>query len=163
MNCKKTFLSRIEENPYFFVPYFIFLIIGAIVLLSSDTGDSLLYINNFHNSFLDKYFVFFTTFGEGIWYLCILIPLMFFRISYLINGILLYMASGISAQIIKKIYNFPRPIKYFGENIHLYLVPGLDIYSYNSFPSGHATSGFTIFLFLAMITKNKIAGLLYFI
>ena len=162
MKNKKTILNRIEDNHYFFVPYFIFLIIGAVVLLTSGKGDSLIFINSFHNPFLDKYFVFFTNFGEGIWYLTILIPLMFVRIGYLINGLILYFSSGVLAQIIKKIHNFPRPIKYFAPNIHLYLVPGLDIYSYNSFPSGHATSGFTMFLFLAMITKNKVAGLFCF-
>jgi membrane-associated phospholipid phosphatase len=162
MTNKRTFLSRIEDNPYFFVPYFIFLIIGAVILLTTGKGDSLIFINSYHNLFLDRYFVFWTTFGEGIWYLTILIPLMFFRIGHLINGLILYLSSGLFAQILKNIFDIPRPIKYFGNNIQLYLVPGLDIYSYNSFPSGHATSGFTMLLFFAMITKNKTAGLFYF-
>jgi membrane-associated phospholipid phosphatase len=56
-----------------------------------------------------------------------------------------------------------RPKKFF-EGIHdLYFVPGVENYLYNSFPSGHSTCAFSLYFALALLVKNKILKLLFFI
>jgi membrane-associated phospholipid phosphatase len=51
----------------------------------------------------------------------------------------------------------PRPSKYFSE-IHpavLHYVEGVDLNMVNSLPSGHTSSGFALYLAIAMIYKNR--------
>lgn len=56
-----------------------------------------------------------------------------------------------------------RPVKYF-EGIHnLYLIPGVENFSYNSFPSGHATCAFALYFSLALIVKKHTLKLLFFV
>ncbi len=55
-----------------------------------------------------------------------------------------------------------RPKKFF-EGIHdLYFVPGVDNHLYNSFPSGHSTCAFSLYLALALLIPNKILKLILF-
>ncbi len=56
-----------------------------------------------------------------------------------------------------------RPKKFF-EGIHdLYLIPGVDNYLYNSFPSGHSTCAFSLYFALSLIVKNKTLKLFFFV
>lgn len=162
MNQKLTYKDRISQNLYFFVPYIIFLIFGAVILVNTQKGDVLLTINNYHNTFLDNYFVFFSILGEGGYFGIFLLFMALYRIKHLFNGVILYLAGGAVTQILKRIFNDPRPISYFADTVNLYLVDGITIHSWNSFPSGHSVSGFTIFLFFAFLTKSKPLGLVYF-
>jgi len=48
-----------------------------------------------------------------------------------------------------------RPKKFF-EGVHdLYFVPGVENYSYHSFPSGHSTSAFALYFALTLIVEDK--------
>ena len=59
--------------------------------------------------------------------------------------------------------NMVRPKKFF-EGIHdLYLVPGVDNYLYNTFPSGHTTCAFALYFALAVIVKNKTLKFFFFL
>src|SRR5690606_35369696 len=70
---------------------------------------------------------------------------------------------GAVTQLLKNMFKEPRP-KIFFENTDLVTyVQDFTLNSWNSFPSGHTTSGIAIFLFLALITKNKKIGALYMI
>jgi len=56
-----------------------------------------------------------------------------------------------------------RPKKFF-EGLHdLYLVPGVDNHSYNSFPSGHATTAFALYFAFALIVKNNYLKFVFFV
>ncbi len=62
-------------------------------------------------------------------------------------------------------HNIYRPAKYFElfENYKLHLVEGVKIHSLQSFPSGHTATAFSIFLTLALITKNHVLKLFCFV
>lgn len=158
-NTKKLLIN----NKGFFVPYLLFLVFGLIILLSFKKGEVLLFINANHNQYLDIFYKYVTNLGEGYYFAVVIIILGLFRVKYFVQGLLLFIFTGLSAQILKKLFDEPRPISFFGDSIILNFVDGVDVYSWDSFPSGHSTSAFTIFLFFSFLIKNQLLKFLFFI
>ncbi|TAL68826.1 MAG: phosphatase PAP2 family protein [Bacteroidetes bacterium] len=157
------FKFLIRKNSYFFSLYLAFLIAGLYPLLIMKKGDFLLWLNSLHNPTLDFFFKYMTYFGDGLTYIAVgLLLLLFVNGRYFLFAISGYAASGIAAQIIKRIADTPRPKLFFGDNVLLHYAPGVHILSYNSFPSGHSASAFSLFFLLSIITQNKKIGIFYF-
>ena len=55
-----------------------------------------------------------------------------------------------------------RPTEYFKNNMSLHLVPGVDIHSYFTFPSGHATIAFATCTIFATLSKSQLSKLGFF-
>ena len=116
-----------------------------------------LYVNQFHSPFQDVFFKYFTNVGDGLFAGFILFTLVFFiNIRNIFIGLATFLISGFVCQFMKKIIFFDelRPSKCFGPN-QLHYVEGVVLYFYNSFPSGHSTTAFAMFIFLAYLFKNK--------
>jgi membrane-associated phospholipid phosphatase len=62
-------------------------------------------------------------------------------------------------------YEAYRPSKYFElyEKYKLHLVQGVSLHSLHSFPSGHTTTAFTLFIMLAFLVRNNSLKFLCFI
>jgi membrane-associated phospholipid phosphatase len=76
-----------------------------------------------------------------------------------------YVISSIVAQLLKKLVfsGALRPKAFFeGSTYSIHMIEGVTLHSYNSFPSGHATSAFSLFCLLSILTKNKEAGFVCF-
>jgi len=155
---KHTFTSLIRENSSYFVSYLIFLIAGAVLLLIIDKGDAVIFFNDWRGSSWDSFFIFFSGVGEGLYFSIFLLIIGIFRFKYLVLGVAVYLGSGAVTQILKNIFRIPRPKIFFANTDLVTYVENVKLLSSNSFPSGHTTSGFAIFLFLALITKNKTLG-----
>lgn len=163
-NKKLTFRTQIIDNSYFSIPFFAFMIYGLIIQLVSTKSDIILYFNSNQNDYLDRLFIFMTEIGDGTYFGIALIFALLVKVRYTLLGLVTYLASGAVVQILKKyIFDEPRPKLYFEGKVALNYINGVDVHLYNSFPSGHAVSGFTIFLFLSIITKNKKYGIIYFV
>lgn len=65
--------------------------------------------------------------------------------------------SGLLAQFFKRIVfqDCPRPKAYFEGIADLYFVPGINIYTSFSFPSGHSATVFGLFIAIALFSSNK--------
>ncbi|MFI0490795.1 phosphatase PAP2 family protein [Flavobacterium sp.] len=116
-----------------------------------------LFVNQFHSPFWDTFFKYFTNVGDGLFAGLILFILLFFiNIRNVFIGLATFLISGFISQLIKKVAYFDelRPSKSFGPN-ELHYVPGELLHFYNSFPSGHSTTAFAMFMFLAYLFKNK--------
>jgi membrane-associated phospholipid phosphatase len=116
-----------------------------------------LFVNQFHSPFWDSFFKYFTNVGDGLFAGFILFVLLFFiKIRNVFIGISTFLISGFISQLLKKAAYFDelRPSKSFGPD-ELYYVPGEILHFYNSFPSGHSTTAFAIFMFLAYVFKKK--------
>ena len=74
-----------------------------------------------------------------------------------------YIGTGLFAQILKRLFfsHMVRPVKFFDGMYHLHLVPGVHMYYEHSFPSGHATTAFALFLCLAIIADRKYWSFLF--
>lgn len=153
----------ITNNLHFFVPYIITFLVCTICVIITKKESSLLLINSLHTPLLDFIYKYITYLGEGYYFLVIIIVLGLIRFKYFFQGIILFLSSGAITQIIKNLLNAPRPIKYLSDISNLNFVDGVDVYSWGSFPSGHTTSAFTIFLYFSFLVYNKYLKFLFFV
>ncbi|HSH66689.1 MAG TPA: phosphatase PAP2 family protein [Bacteroidia bacterium] len=154
----------IRANLSFFIPYFIFIGAGAILIAINTKADTHLEFNSFHFTLLDTFFTYFTYFGDGYTATIVVIMLLTVRFRYALFVASSNLIAGIITQLLKHTVfsDVVRPKKFF-EGIHdLYLVPGVDNHLYNSFPSGHSTCAFSLYLALALLVKNKILKFAFF-
>ena len=155
-----------RKNQWFYIPYFTFLLIGGIVLLFFKKTDIHLFINNIHCISADYFFKYYTHAGDGIVVAIVIFLLLFF--SYR-NTIILAISTLMSTFVLllfKEILlsDVDRPKMVFIKiNQMLYFVPGVNVHLNYSFPSGHTISGFSLFLFFALISKNRTLKFLFFI
>lgn len=153
-----------RNNSIFLIPYLIFIILGGVLLFANSKTDTHLEFNTFHSTFFDIFFYYITFLGDGVAALLVVIMLMAVKFRYaFIVGVANIIASLIT-QILKHTLfeDMVRPRKFF-EGIHdLYLVPGVENYLYNSFPSGHSTCAFALYFALSIIVENKILKSLFF-
>lgn len=152
-------------HRYFFALTLLYLIAGAFLILLIPKGQIEIYINNFHNTFLDYVFQGITFLGDGI-FSVIFILLIFSRSIYL--GIVAGSAMIITTIITQGLKHLVfadalRPYKFFEATLHLYYIEGLHINSYFSFPSGHTSGAFTVFFFFAMISRKPYVDIVCFI
>lgn len=153
--------SLVKENLPFLLTYLLFVVIGAFILIFTHKGDFLLLINHYHIWYLDLLYKYLTYLGEGYYFLAIILVMGLYRVKYLVQGVVLFVCSGLFTQLLKHIFDMPRPIKYFDSSVVLNLVDGVSVHSYNSFPSGHSTSTFTIFLFFSIMVSNKLLKFIF--
>lgn len=157
---KMSFL--IKNNKSFFIPFLIYIIFGLLILLATQRGDVVLFLNKLHNPFLDFLFKYFTMLGEGYYFLVIIIIMGLFRVKYFFQGFVLFSFSGLIATYLKNIFDEPRPLAYFGKSYTLQFVDGVDVFSWLSFPSGHSISAFTIFLFFSFHVERSFYKFIFF-
>jgi membrane-associated phospholipid phosphatase len=156
--------SLVKKNSAFFIPYFIFLLAGGTILLLSNKTDIHLYINSYHCPAADFFFSNWTNLGLGLMIIPVALILAFIRFRYMIISVLGFALSGLTNELLKKLFHSPRPLAVFGDmHQSFYHVPNVEMFSDYSFPSGHTDTGFCMFCLLALYTKNKTLKFLYFI
>jgi membrane-associated phospholipid phosphatase len=154
------------SNRSFLIMYLVSIIILLPFLVYFPKSEVHMYINNIHAPWADFFFKYITNLGSGLIVVMVAILYLFlsFRKTLIISvsGI----ACGLIVQILKQlIFNqMVRPSKFFEGVSHLHLIDGVQMLSYNSFPSGHSATIFALCLCLAAFcrtTKWKI--ILFFI
>ncbi|HET6243642.1 MAG: phosphatase PAP2 family protein [Bacteroidetes bacterium] len=147
----------LRKNRYFFIPYFIFLIVGFVLVNSFTKGEIHITINQYHNSFSDIFFKYATFIGEGLFASLVILVLAFYRFRDSLLVLSAIILSSIIAQFLKKIVfsDIVRPKAYFEGVSKLHFVEGVEVHSLFSFPSGHATLSFTLLACMAFIVKNN--------
>jgi len=157
----------IRNNLFFFCPYIIFLLICILFMMLYSKATIHVFLNSFHSPFFDTFFRIITYFGNGIMYVFVFVYLLTRKCKLTNAFIFAVIASVIVVYVLKHVL-FPdmyRPVKYFemyGSH-KLYLVEGIKLHYMNSFPSGHATTAFTVFFTLAVVTKKNGLKPLFFV
>lgn len=116
--------------------------------------------------FADRFFSTFTYFAEGwIWipYLVLFVFLLKKDALFIVMG---FLSSTLLTQLPKNLIwpNVNRPIASGIPISKIHTVSGVELYTYNSFPSGHTATAFTLFLLTVHFFPNKkvlILGFLY--
>jgi membrane-associated phospholipid phosphatase len=155
---KKTLL----KNSAFLIAYFFLLLLAGRFLLLHSKGQAHLILNQYRSEPCDYFFSFITYLGDGYAALFLVIFLCFFKYR---NAILLAVATLVASLITQFLKHTlfsdqVRPKKYFEGIAQLKLIPWVENYSYNSFPSGHATTAFAAFFCLALLIENNALKLL---
>ena len=154
----------LKRNLSFLLPYFIFLGTGGFFLLSYSKADLHLYVNSFHSKVFDFIFKYLTFLGDGIFAVIVIVVFLFVAYKDAIFLACSYALSSLLTQFLKHfVFNdHLRPSKYFEGKASLYYVNGVDLNSYYSFPSGHTTTSFALFLCLALFSSNRLVKFLCF-
>lgn len=114
-----------------------------------------LWLNSYHAEWLDCIMKVLTEFGGNIPLVicgCVFLYKMRYGIFLTIPQVIAMMM----VQPLKHIFNHPRPLVVFQEaGVALPTVAGVDLHSWNSFPSGHTASVFALMVAIAMLLPKK--------
>jgi len=146
----------LKKNAVLFVPLLCLLLALLPVFIVFSKPEIHLFLNSLYSRPADLFYKTITWLGDGITGITVAIVLLFFSFRhslYIMSG---YLATGILVQVFKR-YVFTdlvRPVKYFDDSVTLHLVEGVKLLSGRTFPSGHATSAFALFISLGLLVKN---------
>ncbi|MBS1526417.1 MAG: phosphatase PAP2 family protein [Bacteroidetes bacterium] len=153
----KTVLRKLR---WMVVPYLLVLVICLVIKLTFTKSEIYFAVNGLYSPAADFLAPYVTDLGNGWTAVVIAAILLFF--SYrkaLIVASSFAITSLLGAQLLKYIFDAPRPRLYFKDEIkHLRFVKGVEILSYHSFPSGHTVTAFMLAVILTYWNKNKAMG-----
>jgi membrane-associated phospholipid phosphatase len=146
----------ILRNRFYIFGFLLFFLIGLSFLLYTSKSASFLYLNGYHNSALDTFFILYTNLGDGVFTILLVVFLLGTKRHELAWQLLAaFIISGLIAQVFKNCIYSPRPKLFFAEREHIYLIQGVTRTGTSSFPSGHTASIFALVTILALFAKNK--------
>ncbi len=156
-------INSIQNNKYFFIPYFILLLLSICVCASVDKKVLHLRYNIYHSNFFDFFFKYITSLGEEK----IIIPaiILIFILSHkriAIMALLSYAVAGISTQLLKRfVFDDMKRPSVLLQDSYLHFVEGVELVGKYSFPSGHTSVAFAFFTSLVLnIMKGRLQQIL---
>lgn len=152
---RKTFWNFLSTYRSFIIPFLLFVFVGTLLSFVFPKTELFLFVNSHYSSFGDNFFRVITLLGDGISIIVISIVLLFVRYRYSLICFGAYLYSSIIAQVLKHIFNTPRPSMYFKNVFPIRKVDGYNLHEWYSFPSGHSTSVFTLAVVLVYILPKK--------
>lgn len=138
----------------------IYLLFTGVLVALTNHGDVVLWINARHTVPADFFFKYWTYLGDGLLLAVAALYFLFtqlFRFYFILLAILL---QTVLVHIFKQwlCAGAPRPQVFFGKiTDQLHFVEGVTVRSYDSFPSGHTASAFTLAFVLMWVVRS--AGL----
>ena len=134
-------------------------LLGISLLYTRETV--FLRLNHDLGKVADQVFLFFTLLAEGwMWIPYFLVVFGWFKKDALFI-LLNFLLSTLLTQIPKKLFwpNISRPIASNINPIDFHTVPGVEMHAWNSFPSGHTATAFTIyFVTVYLFPKNWVVA-----
>ncbi|MBC7722499.1 MAG: phosphatase PAP2 family protein [Pedobacter sp.] len=131
---------------------------SAIFLVTGIFGNEpfFLLLNNDYGAFTDASFAFITHLGEAAPWITIGLLVLIFRRRFLPLILIALIISTALAQGIKNnLPEQPRPTKAITNLSLIHTVKGVDLHTINSFPSGHTTTAFTVFLLACLLVHKR--------
>ncbi|MFZ9848293.1 MAG: phosphatase PAP2 family protein [Flavobacteriales bacterium] len=147
----------IKEQRYFFIPYFIFIVIGVTLVFNENKIDLHLYLTKAYSDFADDFFFWLTKLAEGWLGVPLLIFLLFYQYRAFLFVGLTYALSGIITQVLKAnvFQTHDRPIHFLKDHPLFRKIENLEYSEFLGFPSGHSTSAFALLFCMSILTKNN--------
>ena len=150
----KTLVTLFGKNVWFFVPFLLWVVTGAILQIFFFTHEELfLAINNAHAPWADVIMTGLTYIGDGVTFVLMLLVILAmrkFRMFFNAGAVLLLVT--VIVQSAKHFFNQPRPLRYFEDQSAIHTVKWITVHGGCSFPSGHTTTAFAMFCFLALVS-----------
>ncbi|SEJ10329.1 PAP2 superfamily protein [Dyadobacter koreensis] len=143
----------------FFLPFFLIWIVLSIIQLLFTQNFIFLFVNKHWTPFADIFFKTCTHIGDGVFILVSGLVAALFSYRLAVKIFLSYAISGIVVQFLKQMVfaEIYRPPKILASLLPvLHKVEGVQLYHFNSFPSGHTTSAFALFTVLALECKSSL-------
>jgi membrane-associated phospholipid phosphatase len=155
-------LHKLLSAKLFLCLYGLFLVLAFCCIFYFQKGDLILYFNANRHFATNYFFLMTTQLAEFPFIISIFVILLFVRFGNAFIFVVTWAISGVLAQSLKRFFDMPRPAAVYDEGI-LNKVGQSLLHHQHSFPSGHATTAFALFLCLALMKKNNFWQLLFFI
>lgn len=140
----------------YFAGLLLVLFTALIMLLMNGKAASFISLNAYHPFVLNVFFINYTFMGDGIFALCLIALLFYFKKKQQALAMLYaFLISGIAVQIIKNLVSSPRPKLFFEAGQYLHFFDGVSLANNSSFPSGHTATAFAVATVLVLVLKNK--------
>jgi membrane-associated phospholipid phosphatase len=150
-----------------YVTWLVCITIGTVIVLNTNKGDTILYLNSWYNEFTVLIFTFCTRLGEWAGFL---IPFLYFMIFKPVKYQLGFVVLGLATLLFVYIFKFViypdsiRPIVFFElGNIDLINRPDIPLNRKHTFPSGHTTAGFAYFFYAALCADRRFFSMTFFL
>jgi len=144
----------------FFIPYLIILVVCLILKISYSREEIYHAVNSHNYPWADTLAPYLTDLGNGWTTVTIAAVLLLFNYGKSFLMAVTYAVTSILAQIIKHIFDAPRPMLYFKDRLSsIHFIKGVDMLSLHSFPSGHTVTAFSTAVLITYWCKNKLWGL----
>jgi membrane-associated phospholipid phosphatase len=151
-------VDLLRKNWLFFSLYALVLVVVGLLQINF-TQEQLMQLVNVRNTeTADVFFTYATYMGDGAFFVIICLILLTVNQRVGVMALVSFALSSLTSLFLKSIVfpNSLRPLKFFEHSAFEYhIIKGLDIHSYNSFPSGHTTTAFAVFSLLAFLDKRK--------
>ncbi len=157
-------LSRvIGKHPLYFTALVLFIITASVTICLDNKIDEFIKLNPVHDRGLDILFIGVTFLGDGLFSLLVACIVLLFWKDYklAIHIVIAFIASGILAQVLKNMVLEPRPRTLIEPGLYNYFLAGVTRKGFNSFPSGHTTSVFSLATILALHAGKKGWGMFF--
>lgn len=152
-----TFEKKVNSlNLPYTRPFLIAILLLFAASLGIPKGEDVLLINGAHTHFLDGFFKAMTFFGEGWWLVPLIGIALFIRVRDAFAISLAAVLNGVVISLLKRVLftDLERPKKIL-DNELLHFISGVNVHSFNSFPSGHTATAFGIALSIALLSQKK--------
>lgn len=154
-------IDLLRKNRFFFIPYgLLFVAVGILQLIY--TQEQLIRWVNAHNTTEADYFFQNATYlGDGAFFVFLIVVLFISSKRHGLLALASFTVSSLTSIFLKQAVftGRPRPALVFADSKWAYhVIKGLDIYTINSFPSGHTISAFAVFTLLALLDERKGRG-----
>jgi membrane-associated phospholipid phosphatase len=153
----KDVLYRIR---FFFIPFLI--VLGACLTIKLTFSREEIYfaVNSHNYPWADAIAPYITDIGNGWTTVALAAILLLFNYGKGLFLAIAYAVTSITAQIVKHIFDAPRPTLYFQAQMsHIHIVSGVYMLKLHSFPSGHTVTAFSTTLLITYWCKDKRWGL----
>ena len=157
-------ISTLRSFRHFLLPFTLWIVAGSVVIFMTDKEALHVGVNQFHHPIFDVFFKYTTYLGDGIFGAFIVLLGFVYRIRYGVIGLIGLAGSGLLTQLLKRqvFGDHFRPSAVLKHLSELHYVDGVELHAHFSFPSGHSTAAFAIFLLLAFIARDHRLQMLCF-
>lgn len=147
--------EKAKTHKSLFLGFCLWLILVSVLIQILGNKELFLVINQNLTKDYGMIFKYLTCLGEGWFIFPISLWFLLRRLDY---GTIILGAYGLASLISSIMKHFifkgvPRPKVVF-QNLGFYTVEGVDLHSFNSFPSGHTLSAFAVFTAMAFVLKR---------
>lgn len=149
---------------YFGILFIIWVIVGGFFLLWEKNREIYLWINKNNNALGDFIFPNLSALGTFLGVVICLVVLLissrkFRNIRFLLVFIICNLIPFIVVQVLKNIFNAPRPLNYFESADWIHRIAGQPENYHLSFPSGHSAGVFALCCFSALLVPKRWSGI----
>jgi membrane-associated phospholipid phosphatase len=156
---KKSMNEVLRRIRTFLIPYLLILCVCLVIKLVYTKAVIYFAVNSLYNPLADRLAPYVTDIGNGWTAVAIAVILTLFNYRRALIVASSYAVTSLLAQILKYIFDAPRPKLYFKDQISkIHFVKAVEILSLHSFPSGHTVSAFTLAVIFTYWSKNKAWG-----